>query len=102
MTVVKRIYSAIARKDDKIFKGIEEINLLQELDFRSVWTKDISDNTRENIWKYLQTLVVIGKKIIGDDDEIDQLLEKFSSTGEEAAPLGEQEEMLDMLKNMST
>lgn len=102
MTVVKPYHSAIARKEDKIFKGIKEINLLQELDFRSVWTKDISDNTRENIWKYLQTLVVIGKKIIGDDDEIDELLEKFSSTGEEAAPLGEQEEMLDMLKNMST
>ena len=62
MSVIKDHHSSIATKNDKIFKGMEQLNLLKDIDFRSVWTKDINDNTRENIWKYLQTLVVIGKK----------------------------------------
>ena len=112
MTVIKPYLSDVASKNEKIFKGMEAINLLPEIDFRDVWSKDINQNTRENIWKYLQTLVVIGKKIVGDDDEIDELLEKFNSqkqsvSSEEsedstAIPDGMDEEMLNMLKNMST
>ena len=81
MTVIKPFHSAIATKDDKIFKGLTEINILTDIDFRSLWTKDINQNTRENIWKYLQTLIVIGKKVVGDDEEIDTLLKKFNTAG---------------------
>lgn len=108
MTVIKPYHSQIATKDDKIFKGVDSINLLQSIDFREVWTKDINDNTRENIWKYLQTLIVIGKKVVGDDNEIDSLLEKFKTdatesveNSKESSDNGE-DEMLSMLKNMST
>jgi len=108
MTVIKPYHSQIATKDDKIFKGVDSINLLQSIDFREVWTKDINDNTRENIWKYLQTLIVIGKKVVGDDNEIDSLLEKFKTdavesveNNKESSDNGE-DEMLSMLKNMST
>lgn len=115
MTVIKPYLSSVAGKNEKIFKGMEPINLLPEIDFRDVWSKDINQNTRENIWKYLQTLVVIGKKIVGDDDEIDDLLNKFNShkdktdesssetTSEQSEiPEGMDDEMLNMLKNMST
>ena len=121
MTVIKPHLSSVASKNEKLFKGLEPINLLPEIDFRDVWSKDINQNTRENIWKYLQTLVVIGKKIVGDDDEIDDLLEKFNSqkdktdktekteesSGETSSeqpeiPEGMDDEMLNMLKNMST
>lgn len=108
MTVIKPYHSQIATKNDKIFKGVDSINLLQSIDFREVWTKDINDNTRENIWKYLQTLIVIGKKVVGDDNEIDSLLEKFKTdavksveNNKESSDNGE-DEMLSMLKNMST
>ena len=136
MSVVKPHHSAIATKDDKLFKGLDEINILQGLDFRNIWTKDINTNTRENIWKYLQTLIVIGKKVVGDDDEINDLLKKFSASsgvtegaegaegaegtevtevtevtgvtevtegaeGAEGAE-GTEDEMMAMLKNMST
>ena len=66
MTVIQPYLSDIASKNEKIFKGLEPINLLVGIDFREIWSKDINKNTRENIWKYLQTLVVIGKKIIGN------------------------------------
>lgn len=120
MTVIKPYLSDVASKNEKIFKGIEPINLLSNIDFRDIWSKDINKNTRENIWKYLQTLVVIGKKIVGDDEEIDDLLEKFNSSkkdssdtssttntaekdgGESAADSSMDDEMLNMLKNMSS
>ena len=113
MTVVKPYLSDIASKNEKIFKGLEPINLLNGIDFRDIWSKDINQNTRENIWKYLQTLVVIGKKIVGDDEEIDDLLEKFNSQKAESTTEGEEgdateatgnmdDEMLNMLKNMSS
>ena len=68
MTIIKPYHSQIATKNDKIFKGIVAVYLLQGIDFREVWIKDINDTTRENIWKYLQTLIVIGKKVVGDDE----------------------------------
>ena len=111
MTVIKPHLSSVAGKNEKIFKGLEPIYLLPDIDFRDVWSKDINQNTRENIWKYLQTLVVIGKKIVGDDEEIDVLLNQFNSQKESSEnenenesqlPDGMDEEMLNMLKNMST
>lgn len=114
MTVIKPYLSDVAGKNEKIFKGLEPINLLTNIDFRDIWSKDINQNTRENIWKYLQTLVVIGKKIVGEDEEIDDLLQKFNSSktesnadSTEAESQGEDsntmdDEMLNMLKNMSS
>lgn len=106
MDVIKPYHSDIAKKNDKIFKGLEEIHLIQDLDFRNLWSKDINDNTRENIWKYLQTLIVIGNKIIGNDD-LDEMLAKFKKNNEESEEsennsVSEDDEMLNMLKNMST
>jgi len=36
-----------------------EINLLEEISFKNLWEKNISNKTRENIWKYLQTFEII-------------------------------------------
>ena len=104
MSVTKELNSSIAKKDDSIFKGLNEINLLRKIDFRDLWSKDINNNTRESIWKYLQTLIVIGRKVIGDDDEINDLLKNFNESGGET--LGESfqretDEMMNMLKNMT-
>ena len=43
MTVIKPYHSQIATKDNRIFKGVDSINLLQSIDFREVWTKDINE-----------------------------------------------------------
>lgn len=104
MSITKDHNSSIAKKDDSIFKGLNEINILRNIDFRDLWSKDINTNTRESIWKYLQTLIVIGRKVIGDDDEINDLLKKFNESGGET--LGESfqretDEMMNMLKNMT-
>ena len=105
MENVKPVQNYLAKKDEVLFKLNTEIYLLREIDFRNVWAKDINQVTRENIWKYLQTLVVIGKKIIGEDEDIDKLLENFNSNQSDLLPnmedlKQETENMMDMLKNM--
>ena len=44
--------SAITKKDPQFFK-VE--NILEEISFSNLWEKNISDKTRETIWKYFQT-----------------------------------------------
>lgn len=104
MDIARNINSNIAKKDDSIFKGVEELNLLRDIDFRNLWAKDINDKTRENIWKYLQTLYVIGKKIVGDDNEIDNLIKDFTQGNDKNVEdlKNDTEDMMNMLKNMST
>ena len=36
-----------------------EIELLEEISFKKLWEKNISNKTRETIWKYLQTFQII-------------------------------------------
>lgn len=104
MSIAKNISTGLSTKDSSIFKGTEELILLRELDFRNLWSKDINDKTRENIWKYLQTLYVIGEKIVGDDNEIDNLIKDFTKGKDNTMNdlKNDTENMMNMLKNMST
>jgi len=36
-----------------------EIEFLEEISFKNLWSKNISNKTRESIWKYLQTFQII-------------------------------------------
>ena len=106
MTHIKPYNSYLAKKDNTLFKLSTELNFIRGIDFRNVWAKDINEVTRQNIWKYLQTLVVIGKKVVGDDDEIEKLLENFNKEETDTLPnmenlKEETENMMDMLKNMT-
>ena len=47
----------ILYKNDKIFEQEEQLMLLPGIDFRVIWMDNISDNTRETIWKYLQLIL---------------------------------------------
>tara|TARA_B110000261_G_scaffold159359_1_gene197118 strand:- start:832 stop:1728 length:897 start_codon:yes stop_codon:yes gene_type:complete len=106
MTNVKKYNSYLAKKDETLFKINSELNFIRGIDFRNVWAKDINEVTRQNIWKYLQTLVVIGKKVVGEDDEIEKLLDNFNNDESEKLPnmeniKEETENMMEMLKNMT-
>lgn len=108
MSLSANISKQLAQKDDSIFKSSTELKLLRNLDFRNLWAKDINEKTRSNIWKYLQTLYVIGQKIIGDDNEIDNLIKNFTnletnSENENKINLENMtNDMTEMLKNMSS
>ncbi len=100
MTSIQQYHSEIAQKNDKLFKGEESVTILKELDFRELWSKDLSDNTRENIWKYLQTLYVLGRKIVTDDEDVSRMLDELNNSDRESLEK-HQREMMDMINNMS-
>ena len=57
----KKIYPErffdILYQNDSIFNDTEPVELLPGIDFRLLWKENISDRTRETIWKYLQLIL---------------------------------------------
>ena len=54
----------ILYKNESIFNE-DEINFLPNIDFKKIWVDDLSENTKEIIWKYLQLILftVVGNII---------------------------------------
>lgn len=100
MDSVSPYHTDIAQKNNQLFLGDQELRFLRNLDFRDLWTKDLSESTRENIWKYLQTLYVLGRKIVASDDDVNEMLNQLNSNDEENLKK-HQDEMMDMINNMS-
>ena len=55
------ISNGITDKDESIFK--EDLFLLNEINFKVIWESNISDKTKDNIWKYLQSFCLININI---------------------------------------
>lgn len=100
MNIIKPLSKDISNKNDSIFKTEKSVNILEDIDFTKLWIKDINEKTRESIWKYLQILYVIGKKIIGDDD-IDDLLKNLNNP-DITNLKKETDDMMNMIQNLST
>ena len=47
MTSISKYHTEISEKNDKLFKGVDSIYILNDVDFRELWAKDLSDSTRE-------------------------------------------------------
>ena len=96
--------SEISKKDDDVFS--ETICFLKNVDFKDIWeNENTTIEIKNTIWKYLQTLLVIGETIISDSDKIKSLVDNLQKTrsGEEVEEdmTEENKAMLDMLKNLS-
>ena len=96
--------SEISKKDDGVFS--ETICFLKNVDFKDIWENENTTlEIKNTIWKYLQTLLVIGETIISDSDKIKSLVDNLQKTrsGEEVEEdmTEENKAMLDMLKNLS-
>jgi hypothetical protein len=91
---------------DILYKNVEifdsastlNVNFLPNIDFRSLWNEDISDNTRDTIWKYLQLILfsVIGS--INDTSEFGDTAKLFEAINEEELKT----KLEETLKNMET
>ena len=91
----KTVYPArffdILYKNNEIFKkgkgdGDAEVNVnfLPEIDFREVWnTPDISSQTRDTIWKYLQLILFSIITNISDRDSFGDTAKLFEAINEE-------------------
>ena len=67
----------ITKEDDTLFESETPLYFLREVDFRYVWKRKMSDNTKAQIRKYLKTLYLIGSKIVSLSQDIDSIIKGF-------------------------
>merc|ERR1712100_624410 len=72
----------ISQKNEEIFKNSEPIYLIKDLSINELWTDDISDITKESIWKYLNTLTLLASSYIKKIDLGDILKNENNETNE--------------------
>ena len=71
-------------KDTKDTKEYVDVHFLPEIDFREVWnTPDISKNTRDTIWKYLQLILFSIITNISDRDSFGDTAKLFEAINED-------------------
>ena len=72
------ISEKIVNKDIKLFD--EDPIILQNVSFKLLWnTKDISDQTKNSIWKYLQTFCAMNIQNNSEKEKIDEVIKSIES-----------------------
>ena len=54
----------VALRDEDFFKSPDKPDILNSLNIENLWTDELSDVTKNAIWKYIQIFFTIGFKII--------------------------------------
>lgn len=66
----------LMQKNDEFFKThAAEISFLDELDIPRLWNSDLSENTKNAIWQYLQTLYILGTTLTALPQETLSMIE---------------------------
>ena len=64
MMEATKVQDKIMSKDESFFlDDNNQAGFIAELNIRKHWTPDLSQNTKEAIWQYLQTLFILGTTI---------------------------------------
>ena len=76
LDIIDENSDSITNKDSKIFT--DELYLIREISMKSIWDSGISNKTKGNIWKYLQSfcLINISKN---SNDQINEVLKSIES-----------------------
>ena len=74
---IEEITDNIIEKDINIFN--EDPVLLQNVSFKLIWNSDITDNTKNSLWKYLQSFCIINIQNKSGKDKIQEVLKKIES-----------------------
>jgi hypothetical protein len=61
----------ISKKDEAFFAI--DVEILEEISFKNLWQKNISDKTRATVWKYLQTFSILTINLRSSQDLKDAL-----------------------------
>ena len=99
MIKLKEHKKLIYDKNEDLFK--ESIFILKNVDFKNIWeNSELSDNNKDKIWEYLQTMYVLGETIISDCDKIQNLIKNFQKVREGNVEIEEDmsEEDKEMIK----
>ena len=70
----------IMSKDEAFFlESADDIEVLAGLNLKKHWTSDLSENTKNAIWQYLQTLYILGTTITTIPAETLSMIEDVAS-----------------------
>ena len=70
----------IAKRDTSLFNK-ENLYLLEGVDFHKIWrSSELNQQNQAAIWKYLQLLVLLGRRIIPNRKDIMDMLQKVGGT----------------------
>jgi hypothetical protein len=78
-TKINNYLAQIAKKDETLFETPGKI-FVEGVDFYAIWNhSDATSENRTAIWKYLQILMILGRKIMPNHKEIVDILTKVSN-----------------------
>ena len=69
----------IRKKDEKLFTG--DIEFLEEISFQRLWEKNITEKTKESIWKYFKSFTIITINL-NSSQELKEVLETIGNEDE--------------------
>jgi hypothetical protein len=86
MTKCNDCLAEISKKDVKLFER-EQVVLIEGVNFHEVWTcPESNDQNRMAIWKFLQLLVLLGRRVIPNTQEIVDMLKRVGGTIDTPTP----------------
>ena len=78
-TKINNYLSPIAKRDPTLFETTGKV-FIEGVDLYNIWHNTLAtEQTQVAIWKYLQILMILGRKIIPNHKEIVELLQKVSN-----------------------
>lgn len=78
MNFIEKDIKKIANEDISLFEQ-EDTYFLRDIEFSRIWNNNISDKTKQAIWKFLQTLYLIGKPFMNNKTDIHQLITDYNN-----------------------
>jgi hypothetical protein len=71
----------VSVQDESIFSndyGTESLYLVPKIDFKLFWNSELTDKTKDSVWKYLQALFIIGYSLLESDGKLPKSVKKHS------------------------
>ena len=95
--------SLISEKNEELFSN--SLLLLKNVDFQELWKSEgFTEEKKNTIWEYIQTMYVLGETIISDSDKIKNLVENFKKIRNKEEIETEDNadgELMNMIKTLS-
>jgi len=97
--IYPQLFFDILYKNEKMFVE-KDVILLPNIDFKNIWGNDISDNTKEVIWKYLQLILFTVINDVNDSNLFGTDTSKLFEAIDEDALKSKLEETMKEMSNM--
>lgn len=94
----------ISQRDETFIRDIQQIEFLKDLNIHEHWNSKLSENTKNAIWQYLQTLYMLGTTITSIPQETLSMIENIAKDCADKIESGDgefnQEALMKTMSNM--